>query len=74
MVVTGIQIKKGYDRYQEVLTERPLDNVIQELQSKNNYTKYDDVPQIYYDALISVEDRRFYSHNGFDIVGTARAI
>ena len=74
VVVTGIQIKKGYDRYQDVLTERPLDNVIQELQSKNNYTKYEDVPQIYYDALISVEDRRFYSHNGFDIVGTARAV
>lgn len=74
VVVTGIQIKKGYDRYQEVLTERPLDNVILELQSKKNYTKFEDVPQIYYDALISVEDRRFYSHNGFDIVGTARAI
>ena len=32
------------------------------------------MPQIYKDAVISVEDHRFYEHNGIDIIAIARAI
>ena len=74
VVVTGIQIKGGYDKYKNALEERPLDDVIAELQSKENYTQYEDVPEIYYKALVAVEDRRFYKHNGFDVIGSARAV
>ena len=74
VVVAGVQIKGGYDKYKDALAERPLDEVIAELQSKENYTQYEDVPEIYYKALVAVEDRRFYKHNGFDIIGSARAI
>lgn len=28
--------------------------------------KYDDLPQVFVDALIATEDSRFYQHNGFD--------
>ena len=74
LVVAGVQIKSGYDKYKTALDEKPLETVIAELQGKENYTKYEDVPKIYFDALIAVEDRRFYKHNGFDIIGTSRAI
>ena len=72
--VAGLQIKGGYDKYQQALTDRPLYEVLAELQDKDNYTQYEDVPEIYYKALVAVEDRRFYKHNGFDIIGSARAI
>ena len=74
LVIAGLQIKGGYDKYQNALASRPLEEVISELQSKENYTPYEDVPEIYYKALVAVEDRRFYKHNGFDIIGTGRAI
>ena len=74
LVVTGIQIKGGYDKYIAALNEKPLETAIKELQSKENYTKYEDIPEIYFEALVAVEDRRFYKHNGFDLKGTARAI
>lgn len=74
VVAAGVQIKGGYDKYKDALEERPLVDVITELQSKENYTQYEDVPEIYYKALVAVEDRRFYKHNGFDIIGSARAI
>ena len=74
LVVAGVQIKSGYDKYKTALDEKPLETVIAELQGKENYTKYEDIPKIYFDALIAVEDRRFYKHNGFDIIGTSRAI
>ena len=66
--------KGGYDKYKNALEERPLDDVIAELQGKDNYTQYEDVPEIYYKALVAVEDRRFYKHNGFDVIGSARAV
>ena len=74
VIVAGVQIKGGYDKYQQTLADRPLNEVLEELQSKDNYTQYEDVPEIYYKALVAVEDRRFYKHNGFDIIGSARAI
>ena len=74
VVIAGVQIKGGYDKYKSALADRPLTDVLEELQGKDNYTQYEDVPEIYYKALVAVEDRRFYKHNGFDIIGTARAI
>lgn len=74
IVIAGVQIKGGYDKYKTALKNMPLDEVIADLQSKENYVQYEDVPEIYYKALIAVEDRRFYKHNGFDIIGTGRAI
>lgn len=74
LAVGGIQIKGGYDKYQAALVEKPLESAIAELQSKENYTAYEEIPKIYFEALVATEDRRFYKHNGFDIIGTARAI
>ena len=74
VIVAGVQIKGGYDKYQQALADRPLTDVLEELQGKENYTQYEKVPEIYYKALVAVEDRRFYKHNGFDIIGTTRAI
>ncbi len=33
----------------------------------------DEVPQVMKDAIVSIEDRRFYEHNGVDIEGIGRA-
>ena len=74
VIVAGVQIKGGYDKYKAALENGPLNDVITELQGKENYTQYEDIPEIYFKALVAVEDRRFYKHNGFDIIGTTRAI
>ena len=70
----GILINSGYDMYKNALAEKPLEEAISELQEKEHYTRYADIPEIYFKALIAVEDRRFYKHNGLDIVGSCRAI
>lgn len=35
--------------------------------------KYEDLTEIVKDAAVSAEDRRFYHHNGVDLIGLARA-
>lgn len=36
--------------------------------------EFEEIPQIVKDAVISIEDNRFYTHKGVDIKGTARAV
>src|SRR5699024_3173280 len=38
------------------------------------YLEYDEIPQQVIDAVISVEDSRFYEHNGIDMKGITRAV
>ena len=36
--------------------------------------KLREIPQVLVDAVISIEDRKFYEHNGVDLAGTVRAL
>ena len=67
-------INKGYKMYKTALEEKPILLMISEIESKNNYTKIEEVPQIYKDAVIAVEDHRFYAHKGVDILSILRAV
>lgn len=50
------------------------DNLIKQISARvPNYTQIDKIPQNVKNALISVEDKRFYDHHGFDSVGIGRA-
>lgn len=73
-VIVGKYVKKGYDMYKTAITEKPISVMIAEIERKENYTKIGDVPKIYKDAVIAVEDHRFYSHKGVDFLSIVRAI
>ena len=38
-----------------------------------NYTTHDKMPPLLLQAVVAVEDQRFYEHRGFDLLGIARA-
>ena len=74
LAVVSPFINSGYTMYKEALEEVPIDEMVKEIQSKEYYIKLEDVPKIYLDAVIAVEDRRFYTHDGVDLVSIGRAI
>jgi len=39
-----------------------------------NYVPYDEIPKDLINAVVAVEDQRFFSHLGFDIFGLGRAL
>ena len=43
-------------------------------EERRAFIKIDDVPQNLKDAVLAIEDRRFYQHNGIDTTGVIRAI
>ena len=60
--------------YKEAIQETPLEEKVEEIKSKENYTKISELPQMYLNAVISVEDHRFYKHSGIDIIAIGRAL
>lgn len=67
-------VGNGYDMYKEALEQMPLEEKIENIREKENYTKIDEIPEMYINAVISVEDHRFYKHNGIDIIAIGRAV
>ena len=66
-------VGSGYDMYKEALENMPLSQKIEETKSDENYTSIDKLPKIYLDAVVAVEDHRFYNHPGIDIIAIGRA-
>ncbi len=72
--IGAIVIREGYNMYKEALEKEPLDSKIESIKQKEGYAKIEEVPQMYIDAVIAVEDHKFYKHKGIDIIAIGRAI
>ena len=64
----------SYTKFKEAIDRVPLEQKVAEIKGRKNFCSIENIPQFYIDAVVSVEDRRFFDHNGFDFVGTLRAI
>lgn len=64
---------KGYRTYKEALTERSINERVEEIRDLDGFTPYANLPQFYIDATISAEDHRFKSHFGIDLIAIGRA-
>ena len=67
-------VDNGYDMYKNAIKQMPLTDKIASIKEKDNYAKIEEIPQMYKNAVISVEDHRFYKHGGIDIIAIGRAV
>lgn len=74
LIIAVIFVATGYKKYKTALSELPLNDAVMRIKGIENYTAINSVPQMFIDAVVATEDRRFFLHDGFDIIGTARAI
>lgn len=77
IVVVGITAyigKIGYDYYQKSLQEKGFEDRIAEVKNDENFVKYEDLSKTYIDAVVAVEDHRFFKHGAVDFVSIGRAI
>lgn len=51
------------------------EHVIEKIYDENRqWVDFEDMPQSLKDAIVCIEDERFYYHNGVDFIGTAKAV
>ena len=60
--------------YNQALKEKPLITRIDEITGKENFVKFEDMSADYRNAVISVEDHRFYDHGPVDFIAIGRAL
>lgn len=74
IVVTTVFLGAGYSMYSKAIKAESIDDKIADIRSNANYTKIDDVSEMYKNAVVAVEDHRFYSHCGIDVWAIMRAM
>lgn len=65
---------RGYSMYREALETTSIPAMAEQIQATPGFTTVEELPRRYVDAVIAVEDHRFYRHPGFDIIATGRAL
>ena len=70
----GVLTLKGYKEYRDALAEKPLEQSLEEVFQKEDFISLSEISPIYKDALIAVEDHRFYNHPGVDVIAIGRAV
>ncbi|MEE8815867.1 MAG: biosynthetic peptidoglycan transglycosylase [Lachnospiraceae bacterium] len=63
----------GYRVARNAIAERPFSEMAEKIESQENFVPYDELPSDYVDAVVAVEDSRFFYHNGVDIFSIGRA-
>lgn len=63
----------GYQEYQKAISHKPLSTMVEQIRSDPDYVTMDNISDHLLDATVAIEDRRFYDHNGIDIIGIGRA-
>lgn len=73
LVAGGVFIAAGYFNYRSAIREISLDDKVENMRSDPDYITIEDISDDLLKATVSIEDHRFYSHNGVDHQSLARA-
>ena len=63
----------GYSYYSKALKEQSLSSRVESYTKKGNYVTFDDLSETYLNAVVAVEDHRYYEHGPIDFIALARA-
>ena len=74
IIVSSIFFLIGYTTYSKALKEKPLLERIEEVTSMEHFVKFNDMSDYYRNAVIAIEDHRFYEHGPIEIRSIARAL
>lgn len=74
LVLTISGIGYGYFAYHRTINAYPIKETIVALQNSENYTHFDEISPTFLDAIVAIEDHRFYKHGAVDLIGLGRAL
>ena len=64
----------GYSVYSDALKEKPLVSRMDEIENDEHFVPFSELPKNYINAVVAVEDHRFYDHGPIDFIAIGRAI
>jgi membrane peptidoglycan carboxypeptidase len=73
LLIIVLLVGAGYVQYRIVIGETPLIEAIANVQASENYVRLEDIDPFFLQAVVAVEDRRFYQRMGLDFRSLGRA-
>ncbi|WP_179151876.1 biosynthetic peptidoglycan transglycosylase [Oceanobacillus senegalensis] len=73
LVVLGIGAL-GYIKYQEAIEGIPVMEKVESVKDDEDFVRLEDVSPDFTDAVVAIEDHRFYRHGAFDLISLVRAM
>ncbi len=74
VILVGAMIGSlGYFKYKEVITQIPIREKIESVQENEGFVPLEEITPDFTDAIIAIEDHRFYEHGAFDFISLVRA-
>jgi penicillin-binding protein 1B len=73
VVAQIISLRDHTERTQYYLEPELITNLFDSKRQKRRLVRFEEIPQVMIDALVSAEDKHFFEHAGFDPVGIIRA-
>lgn len=74
IIIAGFFSIKGYNMYRDAVSECPLNEKIHDIRTREDFTSFDKLPEMYVKAVVSAEDKRFWKHHGIDLLAIGRAV
>ena len=74
LIIFSIIFGLGYLKYKNAIDEISIADKIKQIQGNENYIKFDNISEDYKNAVVAIEDHRFYTHSGIDVFSIIRSI
>lgn len=65
---------QGHKMYRDAVNETTISEKVEAIRNMDGFTEYEELPKMYVDAVVSVEDKRFWKHSGVDYLAICRAV
>ena len=74
LAIIAVFLLNGYRVYKDITSKQSIVEKMEKLRNNPDYVKKSEISQDYLNAVIAVEDHRYYEHGAIDIIAVIRAI
>lgn len=62
VLIASVVILNGYKMHEAAMQKQSLTDKVASIQNSEDFVPYKELPKQYLDAIVAVEDHRFYKH------------
>ena len=74
LIIITAFIGIGCGVYEKVTQDMSIDEEINEIKSRDNYVQASEIDKTFLEAIVAIEDHRYYKHGAVDFISIGRAL